>query len=182
MKKKKYMLGVMGKDQPGIIGAVTNILSQKNCNLEDVSMTILEDQFAMMLIFESGQSKEALEKKLSMGLKKYKLSFSWNEMKKSSLKSKHSKSAKTLVVTAMGRDRAGIVSSVSGLLAKKKLNITDLNCKILDQGLQKPLYALVLEVDVPRSQSVMSLKRSFASLSKRLKMDISVQPLEQVEF
>ena len=50
MKKKLGMLTVIGKDRPGIIAQVSGILYRGGCNLEDMSMTRLEQQLAMMII------------------------------------------------------------------------------------------------------------------------------------
>ena len=44
------VLTVIGKDRPGIIAKVTDVLYRTGCNLEDISMTVLEQEFAMMVI------------------------------------------------------------------------------------------------------------------------------------
>jgi len=46
---KKLILTISGKDRPGIIAKVSGLLFRKGCNLEDISMTLLEGQFAMMM-------------------------------------------------------------------------------------------------------------------------------------
>ena len=46
---KRILITVSGKDKPGIIAKVTGLLYARGCNLEDVSMTLLEGQFAMMM-------------------------------------------------------------------------------------------------------------------------------------
>ncbi len=54
---KHGMLFVLGEDRPGIVKAVTGILYQAGANLEDVSMTLLDGQFAMMLSFQIKKAK-----------------------------------------------------------------------------------------------------------------------------
>ena len=49
MKKSLAILTVLGKDRPGIIAGVTEALFRAGCNLEDISMTVLEGEFAMMM-------------------------------------------------------------------------------------------------------------------------------------
>ena len=46
---KKIMITVSGQDKPGIIAKVSGLSFARGCNLEDVSMTLLEGQFAMMM-------------------------------------------------------------------------------------------------------------------------------------
>jgi glycine cleavage system transcriptional repressor len=49
----KYIsLTAIGKDRPGFVSTVTKVLYEERCNIEDSTMTILHDQFAMILIIE----------------------------------------------------------------------------------------------------------------------------------
>ena len=42
----KAILSVLGHDRPGIVAAVTGILFDLNCNIENVSQTILQTEFS----------------------------------------------------------------------------------------------------------------------------------------
>ena len=42
----KAILSVLGHDRPGIVAAVTDILFDLNCNIENVSQTILQTEFS----------------------------------------------------------------------------------------------------------------------------------------
>lgn len=44
------MITVLGKDRPGIISMVSNILYEQDCNLEDANQMILQKQFAGFLV------------------------------------------------------------------------------------------------------------------------------------
>ncbi|NLY82646.1 MAG: ACT domain-containing protein [Clostridiales bacterium] len=46
----KGVLTVIGKDRVGIIYGISKILSEKNVNIEDISQTILQDYFTMMML------------------------------------------------------------------------------------------------------------------------------------
>jgi glycine cleavage system transcriptional repressor len=50
----RFAVSVFGRDRPGIIAAVTRVLADAGCNLEDTSMTILCGHFAMMLVISGG--------------------------------------------------------------------------------------------------------------------------------
>jgi glycine cleavage system transcriptional repressor len=47
---KKIVVFVLGPDRTGIIAAVSKILFDQGCNLEDVSQTILQRQFVGIFI------------------------------------------------------------------------------------------------------------------------------------
>ncbi|AHF08981.1 MAG: ACT domain-containing protein [Dehalobacter sp. 4CP] len=46
----KGIVTVIGKDKVGIIYGVTKILMENNVNVEDISQTILQDYFTMMML------------------------------------------------------------------------------------------------------------------------------------
>jgi predicted amino acid-binding ACT domain protein len=46
----RFAISIFGRDRPGIVAAVTRVLADAGCNLEDTSMTILRGHFAMMLV------------------------------------------------------------------------------------------------------------------------------------
>lgn len=47
---KKAIVTVVGKDTVGIIYSVTGVLSKNNVNILDISQTILDGMFTMMMI------------------------------------------------------------------------------------------------------------------------------------
>ncbi len=46
----KAILTVIGQDKPGIIAGVATFLAQNNVNIEDISQTILQDKFTMIMM------------------------------------------------------------------------------------------------------------------------------------
>ena len=49
----KAIVTVIGKDQVGIIAAVCALLSEKNVNVLDISQTILQDYFTMIMLVDT---------------------------------------------------------------------------------------------------------------------------------
>ena len=47
---------VVGKDKTGIIAKVTTFLAEKNVNVEDISQTVLQDRFAMIMLADTGET------------------------------------------------------------------------------------------------------------------------------
>ena len=54
---KKAIVTVVGKDTVGIISSVSGILSENNVNILDISQTILDGMFTMMMIVDVQNSK-----------------------------------------------------------------------------------------------------------------------------
>lgn len=66
----RIIISVLGQDRVGIIAGVANILSENNVNILDISQTILQEIFTMILIADMENSridlaalKELLNKK-----------------------------------------------------------------------------------------------------------------------
>lgn len=65
MEKKRAVVSVIGKDQIGIIANVTTILSNHKINILDISQTILQGFFTMMMIVDmTGANLETLQKEM----------------------------------------------------------------------------------------------------------------------
>lgn len=64
----KAIVSVIGKDKTGIIYHVTKALYEENINVEDISQTILQDYFTMIMLvsFNDGKNIEAINEKLSV--------------------------------------------------------------------------------------------------------------------
>lgn len=52
MERRRAVVSVIGKDKVGIISRVTTILANNNMNILDISQTILQDFFTMMMLID----------------------------------------------------------------------------------------------------------------------------------
>lgn len=185
MSKKLGILTVIGNDRPGIISQVSGILFKNGCNLEDMSMTRLEQQLAMMIIvcYEESRKKKT-QADLEGLMKKSGLSFFWKDLNVKLTSGRFDRVSKTAntscLVTAIGRDRTGIVYEVSGLMSALKLNITDLNSQVLGSG-KNALYSMMLEVDIPAKFPLSKLSKASAKLAEKLQVEIQIKPVERVQ-
>ena len=53
----KAVVTVIGKDKPGIIAKVSTFLADNNVNIEDISQTVIQGNFTMMMLCETGDNK-----------------------------------------------------------------------------------------------------------------------------
>lgn len=49
----RAIVTVIGKDQVGIIAHVCHVLSQKNINVLDISQTVMEEYFTMIMLVDT---------------------------------------------------------------------------------------------------------------------------------
>lgn len=57
----KGIITVLGKDQVGIIAKVCTYLAEQNVNILDISQTIVQDYFNMMMIVDISSPAKAFE-------------------------------------------------------------------------------------------------------------------------
>ena len=56
----RAVVTVTGKDNKGIIAKVSGFLADKGVNIEDISQTILQDFFAMIMLVDLSETKETI--------------------------------------------------------------------------------------------------------------------------
>lgn len=64
----KCILTVIGKDKPGIIAKVSSLLASENVNIEDISQTIMQSTFTMIMLVnieKSNLSMKELKERLN---------------------------------------------------------------------------------------------------------------------
>jgi len=59
----RRLLTVTGPDRPGLIAAISGIMAAGNADLEDISMTRLSGNFAMIVVARGGE-EQALRERL----------------------------------------------------------------------------------------------------------------------
>ncbi len=57
----KAIVTVIGKDKSGIIAGVSNMLAKKQINIEDISQTILQGYFTMIMLVDIDEKKITID-------------------------------------------------------------------------------------------------------------------------
>ncbi len=66
-------------------------------------------------------------------------------------------------------------------LAQRKINITDLNTQVVGSK-ERPVYVMVLEVDIPEGVDLKELDAVFGRVKKEIGVSISMRPIETLEL
>lgn len=56
-ESQKLIISVIGRDQVGIIASISAILAENSINILDISQTILQGFFTMVMVVDSADSK-----------------------------------------------------------------------------------------------------------------------------
>lgn len=172
---KKMIISVLGQDRPGIIAAVTRILFERDCNIENVSQTILQNEFSGIFIVSvpKALSEADLHRHLDdglvpMGLKTFEKRLSEAEQAPPVVASE------PFVVTTMGPDRKGLVAAITGILAAYRVNVTNLQA-VFKGGDDPNANIMIYEVDIPNDIDQQALRQDLRQKAQSLSLDISIQ-------
>lgn len=179
----KFILFVMGEDRPGIVAAVSGVLFKNNFNIEDSSMTILEDHFSMILIISSQKKYQIplLRRKFQKICEELNLFIYIKRLAPVPKKEKNDKKAEPYIITLIGSDHIGIVHKITKLLASKNINITDVRTEIIGEK-KLPIYTMGLELEIPNDVKVSKFKSDLKNLEKELNVDITLKPITILEL
>jgi len=176
-----FALTIVGRDRPGIVAQVTEILFNLGCNIADSSCSILGGQFAMILIISHPQftSRDSFGEAFQP-LEEADLTVALRVLKPGGEVPPHFE-GEICMISVYGADRPGIVYRVAQVLGAKRINITDLNTKLVGSE-QRPVYVMILEAILPAGVSEQEVDVWMTPLREQLQVDINVRTIPQVEL
>jgi glycine cleavage system transcriptional repressor len=164
-----------GKDRPGIVADVTEILYEYGCNLEDTSMTLLAGEFTLILLFTAESEKVA--DTLSKACRRLEQEKGISAFLRPLAPRKTvtpSSGFFTHTLHVEGMDQAGIVYKVSRFLSDNRINITDLKSTVKaspESG--TALYVMDIRVQIPESTPMGPVKKGLSAVADDLNVDIT---------
>jgi glycine cleavage system transcriptional repressor len=171
----KAILSVLGNDRPGIVAAVAKILFELNCNLENVSQTTLQTEFAGIFIVSmpNGLSLDTLQGALKAGLNFLNLQVHVKPLvEKEALWA--STQVQKFIITTKGPDRKGLVAGISAIIAKFGVNITNLQA-VFKGGNDPGGNIMIYEVDIPADIDQQALYQDLREKAASFALDITIQ-------
>lgn len=177
-----FAVTIISKDRPGIVADTTEVLLKLGCNIEDSSCTMLGGDFAMILIIshEKPFSKSRLSDEFKTLQERTGLVVHLRTLHEDELSPLRDE-GELCLISVYGSDQPGIVYRVTRALADSKVNITDLNTRLIGTK-EEPVYVLMLEAILPAGLTVNSTSEMLEPLRKELNVEIGVRSITPVSF
>lgn len=172
---KKVVISILGQDRPGIIARVSGAMLKQECNIENVSQTILQSEFSG--IFIASIPLETPVEKLHDFLENETRSLGLHVYVKPLGESKPPASAEKtapFVITTRGPDRKGLVASITEIIARHGVNVTNLKA-VFEGGDDPDKNIMIYEVDIPESTNQNRLETELREKTGELGLQISIQ-------
>lgn len=179
--KRWFALSAIGRDRPGIVADLAELIYECDCNLEDSSMTILGSEFAVLLLL-TGEGED-VERRLSSACKRLewekRLTVFFRPLEGEPVPYGISHRARPFELQAVGVDKAGIVARVARCLASQQINITQMSTASRPEpGTGTPIYNMKIRMEVPERVDASALRRELESVAQSLHIDVSLHELD----
>lgn len=175
------LLTSTGMDKPGIVAALTKVLLENDCNIEDSQMSRLGPNFACMLMIRmpEGTVGKKLEDHFGEVIRDFGLRLHVQDLRPEEAAETRADRPKHLI-HVYGADRQGIVNRISEYLAQNSVNITNLHTEVIHH--EQPLYVMLIEVEIPAFVDAGQIQEALVGIGKEIGVTVSVKPKNDARF
>lgn len=170
VKENRHIITVTGPDRSGLVAGITSVLANFGIDLEDVTMTRLSGNFAMIILVHSDINDEVRD---ALFQRASELNLVMNI--DHAVENAEMDQANCFISVA-GINKVGILHKVSDVLKKQQVNILELTTKLLS-ATEVPVYIVRIEGYFPGA-NIADLRNSFRELSDQMQLEITVESLE----
>ncbi len=173
-----YILSTIGRDRPGLVADLAQLVYDAGANLDDSRMTILGNEFAAILLC-SGDAPD-LQRTLSDGVRRLEqesgLTVLLRPLEGEPRPPIPAPGTRLFRIRTEGEDRAGIVAGICRVLADQRVNIADLSSESLPSPSGSALYRMTILAEVPEKLDVPELSKALDETGQAIGVDVSLEP------
>jgi glycine cleavage system transcriptional repressor len=166
----EYIVTVMARDRVGIVRDVSRAMSGIGGNITHVSQTVMRGYFTLIISVETPENitqpqiVQAIENQGKPG----ELEVNIRPFEKTSAE-EHAPSER-FTLSLQGNDSKGIISSVTGYMADKNINIDDFYAYAIEGR-----FVMLVQVSIPCGADVEELQSSLEKLGARYGLVVHLQ-------
>ena len=164
------IISAVGSDRPGIISELSGIITTHGGNVEESRMSRLGSDFAIiMLVSVSTDWEESLEVALQ-SINDLTISTKLTQIQEIGDNKKYK-------IGLNGADNEGIVKVLSKYLAKKSINVLEMETHISHAPISgTPLFNLNASVSVPNDVEETVIQSDLSQIAQKLGVEIQLNP------
>jgi len=171
-----FILSAIGRDKPGLVANLAQLIFDADANLDDSRMTILGTDFAVILLC-SAKGREAFEA-IAHGARRLErdhgLTILLRALEGETRPAVPAPGTQLHRLNAAGEDRAGIVAGLCRVLADRGVNIADLTTRSRPGPGGSPHYEMDMHLEVPESLDTGVLRAALEAEADRLVIDVAL--------
>jgi len=167
--EKLYVISAVGKDQPGLVHAVTRALGELHINIVDIEARSLRGYFSLFFVVDLGTSGYS-EAEMMKNLAPMQAYFSLGLHVEPYDEGRRKISKQMMLMTVMGADRPGIVAEVSGMFSRNQVNIEAI--KMIARG---EYIAMEISVDTSELEDLGAFRKAMMDFADETGLDVSLR-------
>ena len=179
MKDNLFVITVLGRDRKGLVAEITSKLAENNLNIIDIEQSVIHGLFSMFMLVDFSNSKRDIDEiKGQLYDSAKKIGVDLTITPRSEYGYEDEGNEKDIIkITIIGKDRPGIVATVSRKLFELNLNIERI--KMIARG---DLLAMEMSADLKGNIKLNGLRRELQDVGEKIGVDILVQPEDLSRF
>ena len=170
-----YVISAVGKDKPGLVHSVTSVLADQHINIVDVEARAVRGHFTMFLVVDLSTS-ECSYAEMMAAVEPVGANFNLGLRVEAYETGRRIVNKHLMLFTLMGRDKPGIVASVSGIFSENSINIE--NIKMIARG---KYIAMEITVDTSDVDDIAALRKIFYGFSEKTGLDVSLRKYDRFQ-
>jgi phosphoserine phosphatase len=164
-----FIISAVGKDQPGMVHSIANVLAKLKINIIDVDARSVRGHFTTFLVVDLSTSSYGYDEMLT-ALNPIRSLFDLGLRVEPYEAGRRKAGKHIMLLTLMGIDRPGIVAELSGLFVKNKYNIESI--KMIARG---EYIAMEVAVDISELDDVSYFRNILYEFSAETGLDVSLR-------
>ena len=176
--RRFFVLSAIGRDRPGLVADLAQLIFDCDANLEDSRMTILGTDFAVILLCSS-LAAEAGDR-LAVGAKRLErehgLTILLRHLEGGPRPAVPAPGMRLWRLQAAGEDRAGLVAGLCRVLAESGVNIAELSSRSRPGPGGSPHYEVEMALEMPEGTDPKALRARLDAVADRLVIDVLLAP------
>lgn len=164
-----FIISAVGKDQPGMVHSIANVLAKLKINIIDVDARSVRGHFTTFLVVDLSTSSYGYDEMLT-ALNPIRSLFDLGLRVEPYEAGRRKAGKHIMLLTLMGIDRPGIVAELSGLFVKNNYNIESI--KMIARG---EYIAMEVAVDISELDDVSYFRSILYEFSAETGLDVSLR-------
>lgn len=171
MSHNRFVVSVLVSDRVGVLRDITTAVSDMGANIDGISQTVVEGYFTVILTatFKKPQQPNAIARAIEENFRRDEASVVVRPYNRPSPEL-HTVDGETYVLTLSGRDRPGILKTVTTFLASRGINVEDWYVEFRGAHVTH-----MGEVTVPAALDIQQVKDELRRAVAPLKLDSDLQ-------
>jgi len=174
--KQHLAVSAIGSDRTGMVHELTRVISECGGNISESRMANLGSEFAMLLLVSGNwHTISRLERELN----KYGEGNGMTMQFKRTEPRRMGKELLPYAVDVVGLDQPGMVHSLSGFFAQRKVEIGEVSTRSYTAAnTGAPMFSVQMFINIPSTVHIAALREEFMDFCDQLNVDAIMEPVK----